>query len=550
MSRQFISDGYFSGINEDTYTYVSWAWQFADSLREGIFYPRWISHNFWGYGAPIFILYPPLAFYLTAFFAAFSDSFVLAMNVTKFTALFLSGLGFFFLVKKLYSYRAAFFSAVIYILLPYTVMQYYYFGNFASVISFFWFPYIILFLHRYFYDKRCSNIVLAGLCYGGLISTHLINAYMFAFIIIIFVIHVAWVNNDKIAILVIPIVLSIGILVSAAYILPVLMEKHLLQLPEFIKEGSGLQYNFHYLLSKPSGRDPFWSAYSELIVLHVIILCIITVILSFINLALTFKYRIKDDKFFVLFLVLFVLSIAVTLESSSILWNNIPYFKYIQFPTRWINISIFLVPLLLGSVVHRIGNDINILRTKYTVIGLLYLICLIIDLKIIITAHQFPSKTLFPIRTINMTTEHMPAGVISDNIALNLNKHTGNVEIKGNGNAQELKWKSAERVIDLRADGPISVRIRTFNFPGWEAYLDNLPTGIRTETRSGAIVLDVPNGRHTLKLIFKDTSPRLAGKTITAISIALSLLVITLDKIRSKIAQRVRQPPLITGELS
>ena len=68
MLKQLASSSYFTVNIEDAFVYPSWAWQFTEALKEGNFYPRWMPLNFWGYGSPTFLLYPPLAYYLVALF--------------------------------------------------------------------------------------------------------------------------------------------------------------------------------------------------------------------------------------------------------------------------------------------------------------------------------------------------------------------------------------------------------------------------------------------------------------------------------------------------
>jgi hypothetical protein len=57
MIRQLASNSFFLSMINDVYTYTSWTWQFTEALKEGTIYPRWMALDFWGYGAPTFILY-------------------------------------------------------------------------------------------------------------------------------------------------------------------------------------------------------------------------------------------------------------------------------------------------------------------------------------------------------------------------------------------------------------------------------------------------------------------------------------------------------------
>lgn len=87
-----------------------------------------------------------------------------------------------------------------------------------------------------------------------------------------------------------------------------------------------------------------------------------------------------------------------------------------------------------------------------------------------------------------------------------------------------LKWKSEHRVIAVTADDPLTIRIRTFNFPGWKAYVDGIQTAIHTEEGSGAILIDIPEGAHLIDLRFKDTSIRYYAKLMTLFSLFLLIL--------------------------
>jgi len=181
-------DSFFSCFISDTFTYTSWAWQFTEALKEGIVYPRWIPPNFWGYGSPTFILYPPLAFYLVTFFDIFTDSVIVAMNITKFIALFLSAAGMFFFIKEFYSEKIALLTATFFIFFPFNVFGIYLGASFVSQIYLVWFSPILLFIYKYFTYRKYQYLLYAGAFYGGLILTHLITAYMFTFVMVAFII--------------------------------------------------------------------------------------------------------------------------------------------------------------------------------------------------------------------------------------------------------------------------------------------------------------------------------------------------------------------------
>lgn len=275
MLRQLTSSDYFSNTINDTFTYTSWAWQFTEALKEGIIYPRWMPLNFWDYGSPVFILYPPLAFYLVSFFNIFTDSVTGAMNICKFVALFLTSIGMFFLIKEFYSEKVALLSASFSIVFPYSVSNVYISGAFASTISLIWFPLIILFTYRYIKNRHYTQVIYAGACYSGLILTHLVNAYMFSFVLIAFILYVSIIQKRLKDVIVVPLIPLTGLLLSAAYVLPLVFEKQFVNLEAFI--GEGFHFAHFFILPKMTNKfssDHFWVVYYNEAVFYVFLFCI------------------------------------------------------------------------------------------------------------------------------------------------------------------------------------------------------------------------------------------------------------------------------------
>ena len=117
---------------------------------------------------------------------------------------------------------------------------------------------------------------------------------------------------------------------------------------------------------------------------------------------------------------------------------------------------------------------------------------------------------------------------LRDRIKKDDNGNEAGYTIQDGGSARVVSWKSVERVVDVKAEKPVVVRFRTFNFPGWSAYLDGARAEISEETDTRAIMVHVPPGNHRLELLFKDTPVRCYGKLISLVSfILLSTYLLT-----------------------
>ena len=538
MSKQLVTCGYFSVITEDVITYTSWAWQFASALHEGLIYPRWMSLDFWGYGSPTFILYSPLAFYFSSFFHIITGSIPVAMNLTKFAALLLSGIGLYFFAKEFYSYTTAVLTAVVYILLPFNVLQLYIQGSFASTVSWCWFSPLLLFTYKHLKTGRYGYLLYAGAGYGGLLLTHLISAYMFTFILIAFISYFSITEKNVKGPICLIIIMTIGFLISAAYILPLITERRFINITAFISSGSGFRFSDFFVAPNSTSRLPadlFWPVYYNTFVLHVIFFAII-MLLSFAaeikgNIISSSHNKLNCFLLWVLFITLFLL-----FGVSDFIWKHIPLFSYIQFPTRWLNISSFAASILLASFMN--NNNIQALPSaKHRTLGIvtLLLMFIIIDYNYITKAKFFPETSLIPVRSVNWTDEHLPIKAVISNI----NKHElisdNAITTKGNGQFKTVVYKSSFRDVNVFAYEPLMLRFKSFNFPGWTAYVDGKYSTIATENSTGAILVYVPKGEHRIQVILEDTPVRLCGKIISIVSMIFLILFIAYDKLFCKL---------------
>lgn len=521
MLRQLSSGGYFSVNINDSVTYAGWTWQFVEAVKEGIVYPRWTPLNFWGYGSPTFVYYPPLSYYLSALFNVFTGSIIAAMNLAKFTAFFLSAAGMFFLVREFYPEKIALPVASVFLLFPFNVFEFYFAGTFASVLSLMWFAPLFLFTYRYIEKGQYRQILYAGACYCGLILTHLINAYMFTFVLVVFSVYMSVIKEDPRYIAGTFLIICIGVLLSAAYLLPALYEKQFINLEGFVGVG-GFRFIDYFIFPDLTDKlppDHFWAVYHNTFLFHTSLFCLLAA-LSFFHLSRSKCHtaeRVHHINMF--FLGLSMGSVFLLFGASGFLWKLIPFFEYIQFPVRWLNITAFAGVFLFASG-FRVMKEIWRSGMRSYVVGGICLVCLCIlmDYRYIGSAHVFAEQELLPVKEVNFTPEHLPSGINMDRIDRNSGEEDKAVIVEGEGVAEISAWKSAERIVEISAGSPCVLRIRTFYFPGWTAYTDGVRTEVKVEQGTGAMLIGVPRGRHTIALRFVDTPIRFYSKIISVVS--------------------------------
>jgi hypothetical protein len=472
---------------------------------------------------------------MVAFFNLFTNSVIAAMNITKLTSLFFSATGMFFLVKEFYSEKIALLTASFFVVFPYIISNFYLFGGFASVISFMWFSPILLFAWRYFEKGGYRNLIYAGTYYGALVMTHLINAYMFTFVLLAFLIYRVFVSGRPKDIIAIPIIFGVGFLISSAYILPLIFEKQFFNLKVFISEDGGFQYGYCFILPKLTEKlapDHFWPVYYYETVLYLFLFITLVFLFLYQTRQLRYEKRMKNVRVMNhFFLGVVFISIFFTFGISTFLWDTIPFMKYIQFPTRWFNITAYSL-IFLSAVNFSAPETIYRSKKNYFIIFILFFICFLLSVKYIKAAPYFPEHELIPVKSVYLTREHLPAWVDINKINHNDTGLEKITLIAGEGKTEVVGWKSAERSIAINTSTPLTLRIRTFYFPGWKAYLDSSEIRIQTEAESGAMLVDIPKGDHKLELKFVDTPVRYCGKLISLLSFLALGCFLLREKIR------------------
>ena len=501
-------------IGHDMVFHLFQADQFNRSIASGVIQPRWIISSNAGYGSPNFIFYAPAGYYLASLLHYLVPSTIISVSLAIWISFFLSGMTMFLAVKKLFGRQGSLLSAILYQLLPFHLLNLYTRGTYSELCAYVWYPLIIMFLYETLSDRN-SFIVHAGLSlsYAGLILTHLVSGFMFAFVSLFFVAYNFFFGRCRKASLPATVSLLIGLGISSFYLLPVICER------KFVQIG----YIFNYIFS--DYRDNFlfsvnnWLARPTplYIALHLAVVVEAILFAALVLLVLRRNPGSEQKNGITALSCIFIFAFVLTTPLSAPLWAACPSFAALQFPWRWVSVMELSLCFLVGAAFSE-GNLLRVLpagpvaRTAvYCVITLSVLSQILIIRNNGVHSQKFLDSILDPeqaIRYRNLPKEYTP--IWATNLEELLNEEIAEKVSLLSGRAEHrvFEWQPEKRVIGVKAVTPVLLRIRTFYYPGWEAEVDGRKAGITIEKTTGAMIVNVPQGNHTVKMYFGGTPLR------------------------------------------
>ena len=109
-------------------------------LESGILICRWMPDQFLGYGTPLLNLYSPAVYYIIALFHQTGLGWVNATKASMAFFMLFSGIAAYGYASDFLSRRAALLASVVYVYVPYHLVNAYYRGDLPEFFAMGWFP--------------------------------------------------------------------------------------------------------------------------------------------------------------------------------------------------------------------------------------------------------------------------------------------------------------------------------------------------------------------------------------------------------------------------
>lgn len=486
---------------------------------------RWVPDAGYQYGYPQFNYYPPLPYYVGVGLHYLGFQYIDAVKILFIAGYILSAVTMFILVDSIAGTWPGFVAALLYTYIPYKATEVFVRGAMSEFWAQIFFPLIFWAVYKLIKTGKAKYMIWLSVSAALLLSTHVLMSLIFvpaALIWALFwLIETKWKNFWKVAFGGL-----IGFGLSAFFTLPVLFERQFVHTESLI-EGY-FDYRQHFLSLKKLLLSMEWGYGSsgfpneKLNLSTGIPHWIIGLIIAPVFALLTYKKNKKLSLLAIVFTLVELLVLFMMHVRSGFIWAKIPTLWYLQFPWRFLAVSIFLLCLLCGLVVYFLP------KFKY-IGGILFVV-----ISFLLYFQFFTPKAW-----LNITDADKFSGVswekqltisIFDYLPLTATlppwqKAPDLPEVlSGQAKFSDYTKGSDFQTGAIDVTSGALVRLPLFDFPGMTTKIDGKVVPHINDNCSGEryclglITFNIPSGTHKIEARLTNTPVREVGNILTLIS--------------------------------
>ncbi len=536
--------GYFSNAHDARHI-VYFLQMFDAAMRDGAWYPRWAADMVFGYGYPLWSIYPPLANFLGQAVHLVGFDFVGAVKIVDGLALYFSALAMFLFASRVLAPRknAALVAAIAYLYIPYHLVDVYVRATQPELLAFVFPPLVCWGLQRLAQNPNARDVALTALAYAGLLLAHTSTAVVFTPFIALYALFQAasLITNHELRTTnyVFRFTLS-GILaallafaLSAAFLLPIVAEQRYLTAEPLI--GGFFNYQKHFI-SIAQLLSPFWGygyAVGDGTAQFSLQLGLMPILFALVALWALPRASASLRNHILFFLASLGLAIFAMLPISVGVWQSLErVVAFVQFPWRLLSVACFALALLAGAALRAFADKTRGIAPALTVI----LLFITASYPYTLPQHteavfNYAAQMEFEVKDRELLgdtiwTQTRPQD--SPLVAQYIRGEPLQKAIALDEGARVETARHAGQSDDLRvvAEKTTRVLVRTRYFPGWTATLDGQPLAIEPYGEQGLILFYAPAGSHLVRLRFEDTPPRQVSGWVSLVGALAALALL------------------------
>ncbi len=484
--------------------------QFSLCAADGVFPCRWSPDSAKGYGVPMFNFYAQAPYWFTQIFITSGLSIIDSLKIVFTLSFVLSGYFMYLLARKYWGNLGGVLSSVLYVFAPYRAVDVWVRGALPEALGFVFYPLIILFMNQLWETRKFRYAIFLALSLAGLLTTHNLSFLMFTpFLAAYWLVLTVRSKDFFTSVRLFTPAALLAICLTSYYWLPVIIESRLVTLSDTV--SGYYNYKIHFATLRELFISRYWGYGASLWAQKFLSISIghLHWILAF-GLGILFAFRrpAKLTSIFYLFAGLGIFALFLTHGKSSIIWNNLPFMAYIQFPWRFLTVAVFFLSLAGGAVSTFSGR-----KTAAVIMAValfLYAPFFRPDIwRSISDSTQF-SGTLWDEGRSSSLTDFWPvygSAAPSDFAPISP------------PNTSLVYRKAHQYLYHVDIQSPENIMFPITYFPGWRARVGEKDYSVYPSGELGQTTVSLPEGSHDVLLSFTDTWPRIIGNFISLLTL-------------------------------
>ena len=522
------------------YTHAGRIVEMAKALGDGHFPVRWTQNFGYGYGMPLFEFYGPLPFYIGAVLFWLGLSAVGSIKILYLIANAGTAWGGYLLGKRFYGRSGGLITAAALTLAPYRALNLFVRGALNETWAIMFFPWILLGVVQIFHREKRGWLLLT-LSLTGLFLSHNIMTLLFLPVLVLFILgdlgqliyrrvpelyrrtQFRWRNFSRmVGELIGGGLLAVGL--SAFYLFPAYLEKNLTQVDSVILSPY-FDYRLHFLYIRQffnprwgfggSGWSitddiSFFLGWGQWLAIGLFVILFLSKLWRRLRSKQLTLFSKREWSLLSLTGGLLIMTLYLSILKSQWAWDLLPIFKFVQFPWRWLGISVVFLALGLGGITwlvkkRLIRGYLSMVVVVLTVLGAVWYFR---PEKYLADSNQFyyTDPSLIRRELSGILHDYVPVGVpippsvIPEELVIN--------EVPtANGSFEVLADRTQEKLIRTNFTADTLLSLAVADYPGWRVEIDNQRWS-RQLGENGNIELLVPAGKHVVTLRFLSTPIR------------------------------------------
>lgn len=518
-----------------------------DAWQRGVFYPR-ISPNLnFGYGAPLFQYYPPLASYVAMLFVVPGIGYIEAAKATFMLATVVATLGVYSYGRWLFNNQtAAWLSAVTFLFSPYFLLNVYERGALSETIGLALLPWMFLFLHKLLYQSSIAIFFGASVTVSLSILAHNVTALFVVPAAGLFIILIAIFEQQPRRMLLPIMAIVTGLGLSAFYWLPAIGELGYSRATDFMIGDVGASTVSQHLVEPATLLQ--WSLVTEYAGPARFRFSGLQALIATIGvIALSFQTKLIRRAIIALWLLAAILVIVLLLQLGwfRFFWDGLPLIRFIQFSWRLFGLASFAASILIGSLVCLSFGSLRWPRLLAVTVSLLLIVSSTTRLSpdMLPGWYQIDSSQISKLEMFErgkngyaLFTDYTPSSLQLPAEELSLPRSASESSLPSVQPPQlsirQLRPDYFELISESSSAYPLRIH-RTY-FPGWQALVDGQEVETFPSGAPAVVTAIIPAGQHQVIFEFGDTLLRLVAVSISMVAVLGMIVVISIHLFRQR----------------